>query len=523
MVSLCVGGRSFREEKSLLVSRSEFFAGLLNENWRSTRGDELDEEKEVFVDRNPDAFEEVLKLIRYPSYDFPLELWGQELDYFGVPLPIREAFSPNVLKPTKPTSSTKIEKMLRLGLRGASDEELRGSYCDRWFDLDPSHGGSLPPGDWWDLDPKWCHEVREMEIVMELSLSESLASASRSHLLENGVLADAVGPSVGLQAGGNIFWSCSGALIARSELLRGQPTSVDEMAESQRESLLAKYLFRRNADGNCIRSFRLRLPMFFWAKGEEENSLGYSADDILTQSYRWLPTTTVFHRWSVFRKVSIAKSSEWKMEDIRLRVLGRTYAKFPLRNVYHAGEESMNSAYYFPWVDWQTRVLDPVPKTDSNVAGDELPSVSNRSGVYWVEFRLNSSQIDSAPKDKFVFQLRVNGEATRISGVILCHANSSEEVEIYRATEYELLEDMGRKGWWPASPVYCVTTIGELRLRVSPLVWPMENPWDNDHLVFKVSLPEMPLKEATLALEVDYSLRSAFGCMSGVCGKYPHH
>lgn len=530
-VVLCVGGRLFRENSSLLASRSEFFAGLLNGNW------EVGENGSVFVDRNPDAFEAVLQLMRDPKHDFPVELWGHELDFYGVPLPLyRRPLGTHFIDQIEPCSETtqqiteknsfppshnskspggdecaqptQMEQLLELVLRGSPEEERQDAYLERWFWLDPDVESQerLPKRKQvWLLDPDRCHEVREVELALELSLPESLANAGRLELMENGILAEAVG-IIELNLGGIPIWSCSGGSLMRYELLRGI-SSMDELADYRRESLLAKRMFRRDSEGNLLRSFRFRLPLWPWYAGEEERTKGHSADESNFPHLRYHPYAAKWHKWRFYRTECSQDSAKgpmplWKLERVRLRVLGRTYA----RPVLPKRESDLRRE--FTTFVWQTQSLSPLATN---------PVLDGNYHKEFIVFRLHHQDMSCLPKDKFVFQLLVNGKPTSVSRVALYHTDSSdsERVELYSGSEFELLEDMAGRGWWPTSPVYCAC-IGELRMSLASL---SNCKWHQDHVNFcVVPRNEMP-ENASVTLEVDVCLRTIMRYCSGICGQ----
>jgi len=91
-----VGGEIFYTTRPTLCSTFGYFKSYL-ERW--------DQKGEIFVDRNPATFKEVLSLIRNPTYDFPKNL-KYELDFYGLShlLPVEPISELNLFK--LPFSST---------------------------------------------------------------------------------------------------------------------------------------------------------------------------------------------------------------------------------------------------------------------------------------------------------------------------------------------------------------------------------------------------------------------------------
>jgi hypothetical protein len=487
VVKICVGGALFRERASVLTTRSEFFAALLSDRWSGCS------DEEVFVDRDPDAFEAMLALMRDPTFRFPVELWGHELDFYGVSPP--DASITNSLRSHRKldavTLSLDLDTLLETALRGASEEDRKVAYCDRWCVLDPRNESF--DRRIWELPRKWCQEIREMEVVLALSFESLELGASRTALLENGVIAEALGPRFQLIVGGMRVWNCSGGCIARHELLLNR-NSVEEVAEQQRESLLTKYLYGRNAKGDLVRTFRLRLPFWPWAVGEEERTKGVCVDGTISSSLRHHPSATLYHQWQVEMLTSSTPTSPgWALESVQLRVLGRTYAEPRLSN-----DPRLERA--FAAFDWQSHSLSP---SEVKLADSE-----------WI-FRLKDCYISTLPKDRLVFQLLVNGKPARIAKASVVHRiEFLGPVELYSGTEFELLEEMAEiAGWWPSSPVYAIF-VGELRGCISTEL--LNAPED---LQFGIVPSESPPTGAVVSLELDLCLRNLFGYV-GNCG---HH
>jgi len=74
-ISINVGGRIFTTSRETLAF-SPYFSSLF---------DRWDTEKsgDIFIDRDPDGFKHVLRLLREPTYNFPSK-WKAELLFFGV-------------------------------------------------------------------------------------------------------------------------------------------------------------------------------------------------------------------------------------------------------------------------------------------------------------------------------------------------------------------------------------------------------------------------------------------------------
>jgi len=96
-----VGGQLFCTTQDTL-NRSPFFEGLfVGVGTKSHKVEDEDTEKQrqqvvPFIDRDPKAFQHVLRLMRDPGYAFPAKFW-RELDFFGIDHALTSATQPYYL------------------------------------------------------------------------------------------------------------------------------------------------------------------------------------------------------------------------------------------------------------------------------------------------------------------------------------------------------------------------------------------------------------------------------------------
>lgn len=75
-VILNIGGTKFETFKSTLTTRSIYFRAMLSGLYR-------DDKEDIFIDRDPELFKHLLRFMRDPKYNFPINCFSEML-YFGI-------------------------------------------------------------------------------------------------------------------------------------------------------------------------------------------------------------------------------------------------------------------------------------------------------------------------------------------------------------------------------------------------------------------------------------------------------
>lgn len=497
-VTLCVGGRVFRESSSWLASKSTFFRGLLSGRWNGAK-----KEASIFLDRNPDAFESVLELLRNPQHDFPTELWGHELDFYGVDKP-EERPKPAAIRATTTPPNCALDERLATALAGTSEEDRLRIYCDRWYELDP-----VDPNDKrlpsiferktnWILEDRWGHEIREMALIVDVCLDPQIKDLPTEELLQLKGFDRSVG-NLFLVVGGFTVWKCEGECLVRHALMN----PPDDRLDRQRDSLLGEYAPWRRADGSTIREIRFPLPLWSWALGEEacHPSRLFDEASLTGQStpfplQRHLPRMSLLNRWVLSLSADSLKMNPlYSLDRVRLAVQVRTYAEDPF-----AAHRIEGKILQIPVFSWSTSSLSP-RRADDRPVDD---------GDHW-EFLLDARNVSIKPVDKLLLQLRVDDCPVRVERVS-CSVRNDEgtDDELYRGTEFEMLREMAHYlDWHPRAPIYGLW-IGDLR----------RDSIESDgfrYLVFRVRSNARPAHNARVSLEVDVCLRTILIHRARIC------
>lgn len=81
IISLDVGGKIFKCNKDLLISRCKYFEDLFSEYSHLTENNNENNNEIIYIDRSPHIFKHILALIRDSRYQYPKK-YKEELTYF---------------------------------------------------------------------------------------------------------------------------------------------------------------------------------------------------------------------------------------------------------------------------------------------------------------------------------------------------------------------------------------------------------------------------------------------------------
>lgn len=82
-VKLNIGGTMFETTIGTLTNISVYFQGLFNGKFKGYFDEKGNQSEIIFIDRDPDIFCEVLRLMRNPQYTFPSK-YVSELEFYGI-------------------------------------------------------------------------------------------------------------------------------------------------------------------------------------------------------------------------------------------------------------------------------------------------------------------------------------------------------------------------------------------------------------------------------------------------------
>lgn len=428
-VKLNVGGRRFEVPRETLC-RSAYFSAMLNGGWRESITSE-----EIFINRDGDAFRDVLNLLRDPTYPVPRSpQLAIELDYFGVdlkppaivaPQPERRAreWTPDQRPSTDEERLQFIQKLRRMSDQRAIDGIER--YFER-LDERPVPYPVMPtphlthvrrcrplpssaPGESTFLLPREVDlvlgavrlEFRAFDVERERSLR--LKDLLRSNLLPRLIV------RIASRWGDRELDSVDGGMVDRHLRLCDRWDLTNVLADKSSDTLL-NVVRRENAH-----LIRVPLPL----SRVFGSTLGVQGDRLLT--VRW------------------GSDLPFRLRDLELRCEAES-SETHERKSAQATEVSVQR-----WSTWnfgsQGEPIDFETSNDHEVATVELPLANRLQQLVWRVSR--------------------NDRPVRILGArLVAHPKDSpddpaDRFQVFAMGEVDLLEHMNNNLYHPKEPVYC--------------------------------------------------------------------